>query len=160
MIYIYCLKDAGKIFYIGKCCDMKIRRANHAACCRIDRTEKAQRIKSILSSGNDFEMILLEECEETNAYEREKYYIEYYSQNGCKLTNLIHNTWAKLTKLEIQVLLLIAQDVETEYIGPILIKSPRTIETIRQRIKKKANVKTLPGLIMWGIENGYIIPNI
>lgn len=62
----------------------------------------------------------------------------------------------KLSKRELQVLVLMANDMETGQIAEAMLNSPRTIETIRARIKKKARVKTLPGLILWGIRSGYL----
>lgn len=52
---------------------------------------------------------------------------------------------------EIKILKLIAADKTTEEISKEIFLSPRTIETIRQNMKNKASVKTIGGLVMYGI---------
>ena len=48
---------------------------------------------------------------------------------------------------------LISEDKTTEEISKEIYLSPRTIETIRQNMKSKAGVKTIGGLVMFGIKN-------
>lgn len=57
---------------------------------------------------------------------------------------------------EIKILQLLAQDKTTEEISKTVFLSPRTIETIRQNMKSKVNVKTIAGLIMYGMRNKLI----
>jgi DNA-binding NarL/FixJ family response regulator len=57
---------------------------------------------------------------------------------------------------ELRILRLLAEDHTTEEISKIIFLSPRTIETIRQNMKAKVNVKTIAGLIMYGMRNKLI----
>ena len=57
---------------------------------------------------------------------------------------------------EVKILQLLAQDKTTEEISKIIFLSPRTIETIRQNMKTKVGVKTIAGLIMYGMRNKLI----
>lgn len=57
---------------------------------------------------------------------------------------------------EVKVLKLLAEDKTTEEISKEVFLSPRTIETIRQNMKTKAGVKTIGGLVMFGIRNKLI----
>lgn len=54
------------------------------------------------------------------------------------------------------VLNYMAQDKETKEIAKILNKSPRTIEAARNRLRDHANCNTSTGLMIWGVEQGYI----
>jgi DNA-binding CsgD family transcriptional regulator len=51
---------------------------------------------------------------------------------------------------------LLAEDKTTEEISKEVYLSPRTIETIRQNMKTKAGVKTIAGLVMYGMRNKLI----
>ncbi|MBS1924805.1 MAG: response regulator transcription factor [Bacteroidetes bacterium] len=57
---------------------------------------------------------------------------------------------------EVKILQLLAEDKTTEEISKIIFLSPRTIETIRQNMKNKANTKTIGGLIMYAMRNKII----
>ena len=57
---------------------------------------------------------------------------------------------------EIKILKLLAEDKTTDEISKTIFLSPRTIETIRQNMKTKVNVKTIGGLIMYGMRNKLI----
>ncbi len=57
---------------------------------------------------------------------------------------------------EIKILQLLAADKTTDEISKIIFLSPRTIETIRQNMKSKVGVKTIAGLIMYGMRNKLI----
>jgi DNA-binding CsgD family transcriptional regulator len=50
----------------------------------------------------------------------------------------------------------LAEDKTTEEISKEVYLSPRTIETIRQNMKTKAGVKTIGGLVMYGMKNKLI----
>lgn len=54
---------------------------------------------------------------------------------------------------ELKILKLISEDKTTEEISKEIYLSPRTIETIRQNMKSKAGVKTIGGLVMFGMKN-------
>lgn len=62
----------------------------------------------------------------------------------------------KFTEKEIQILKHLAEDKTTEEISKLVFLSPRTIETIRQNMKAKVGVKTIAGLIMYGMRNKLI----
>lgn len=59
----------------------------------------------------------------------------------------------KFNDKELKILKLIAEDKTTEEISKEVFLSPRTIETIRQNMKQKAGVKTIAGLVMYGMRN-------
>lgn len=62
----------------------------------------------------------------------------------------------KFSEKEIKILQLIAEDKNTEEISKEVFLSPRTIETIRQNMKTKANAKTIAGLVMYAMRNKLI----
>jgi DNA-binding NarL/FixJ family response regulator len=57
---------------------------------------------------------------------------------------------------ELKILRLLADDKTTNEISKLVFLSPRTIETIRQNMKSKVGVKTIAGLIMYGMRNRLI----
>ena len=57
---------------------------------------------------------------------------------------------------EVKILRLLADDKTTEEISRDVFLSPRTIETIRQNMKTKVGVKTIAGLIVYGMRNRLI----
>ena len=59
----------------------------------------------------------------------------------------------KFNEKELQILKFLAEDKTTEEISKLVFLSPRTIETIRQNMKSKAGVKTIAGLIVYGMRN-------
>jgi DNA-binding NarL/FixJ family response regulator len=59
----------------------------------------------------------------------------------------------KFNEKELQILKYLAEDKTTEEISKLVFLSPRTIETIRQNMKSKAGVKTIAGLIVYGMRN-------
>ena len=62
----------------------------------------------------------------------------------------------KFNEKELRILRLLAEDKTTEEISKEVYLSPRTIETIRQNMKTKAGVKTIGGLVMYGMKNKLI----
>jgi DNA-binding NarL/FixJ family response regulator len=62
----------------------------------------------------------------------------------------------KFSEKEVKILRLIADDKTTDEISKQVFLSPRTIETIRQNMKSKVGVKTIAGLIMYGMRNKLI----
>jgi DNA-binding NarL/FixJ family response regulator len=62
----------------------------------------------------------------------------------------------KFNEKELKILKLLSEDKTTEEISKVVYLSPRTIETIRQNMKTKAGVKTIAGLVMYGIKNKLI----
>jgi DNA-binding NarL/FixJ family response regulator len=63
---------------------------------------------------------------------------------------------ANFSEKEIKILDLLAKDNTADEISKIIFLSPRTVETIRQNMKNKAGVKTIAGLIMYGIRHKLI----
>jgi DNA-binding NarL/FixJ family response regulator len=59
----------------------------------------------------------------------------------------------KFTEKEIRILKCIAEDKTTEEISKVVFLSPRTIETIRQKMKEKVGAKTIAGLVMYAMRN-------
>lgn len=59
----------------------------------------------------------------------------------------------KFTEKELTVLKHIADDKTTEEISREVFLSPRTVETIRQKMKEKVGVKTIAGLVMYAMRN-------
>jgi len=62
----------------------------------------------------------------------------------------------KFSEKELRILKLLAEDKTTEEMSKEIFLSPRTIETIRQNMKTKVGVKTIAGLIMYGMRNKLI----
>lgn len=59
----------------------------------------------------------------------------------------------KFSEKELKVLKHIAEDKTTEEISKEVFLSPRTVETIRQKMKEKVGVKTIAGLVMYAMRN-------
>lgn len=59
----------------------------------------------------------------------------------------------KFTEKEMNILRHIADDKTTEEISKEVFLSPRTIETIRQKMKEKVGAKTIAGLVMYAMRN-------
>jgi DNA-binding NarL/FixJ family response regulator len=62
----------------------------------------------------------------------------------------------KFSDKEVRILRLLADDKTTDEISKQVFLSPRTVETIRQNMKSKVGVKTIAGLIMYGMRNRLI----
>jgi len=62
----------------------------------------------------------------------------------------------KFSEKEVKILRLIADDKTTDEISKQVFLSSRTIETIRQNMKSKVGVKTIAGLVMYGMRNRLI----
>ncbi|HVE61198.1 MAG: response regulator [Chitinophagaceae bacterium] len=59
----------------------------------------------------------------------------------------------KFSEKELRILKCIAEDRTTEEISKEVFLSPRTIETIRQKMKEKVGAKTIAGLVMYAMRN-------
>jgi DNA-binding NarL/FixJ family response regulator len=59
----------------------------------------------------------------------------------------------KFSEKEINILKCIAEDKTTDEISKTVFLSPRTIETIRQKMKEKIGAKTIAGLVMYAMRN-------
>jgi DNA-binding NarL/FixJ family response regulator len=62
----------------------------------------------------------------------------------------------KFSEKELKILKCIAEDKTTEEISKVVFLSPRTIETIRQKMKEKVGAKTIAGLVMYSTRNKLI----
>ncbi|GAB4091195.1 response regulator [Flaviaesturariibacter terrae] len=59
----------------------------------------------------------------------------------------------QFSEKELKILKCIAEDKTTEEISKEVFLSPRTIETIRQKMKEKVGAKTIAGLVMYAMRN-------
>ena len=89
-VYIYSLKDPKdyQIKYIGKTIDVERRRREHSQIHRNKKSKKNSWIIHLTKNGMQPIMEILEECEESNWIEREKYWIQYYKELGFDLKNM------------------------------------------------------------------------
>jgi GIY-YIG catalytic domain/Bacterial regulatory proteins, luxR family len=155
MVSIYALLDNGEPFYIGQTFSIYDRIGCHRSQAKLRRTEKEKRIYDIIKDGNELKYEVLELCSPEQGLKREHYYINTYLDKGIKLVNKRQNNEPSLRNKREQyfeeiadkLLQLIADDCQTDEIGKILFASPRTVETWRQKIKKKYGCKTLGGLM-------------
>lgn len=162
--YIYALTDNGAIFYIGKTANLAQRFKQHISHSVRLWNEKDKRIQEILLSGRKLDYIVLKRVDPNDALEVEMDSIKEHISEGHPLLNCMvykatrkpNDIVAGLTKKQRQVLIYLSQDKDTEEIAALLLKSPRTIETIRQNIKMIAGVKTLTGLMVWAINNDIV----
>ena len=67
-----------------------------------------------------------------------------------------YSSSVKFNEKELKILKLISEDKTTEEISEDVFLSPRTVETIRQNMKTKVGVKTIAGLLMYGMRNNLI----
>jgi DNA-binding NarL/FixJ family response regulator len=70
-----------------------------------------------------------------------------------KQVRQFYPTPIKFNEKELKILKLIGEDKTTEEISKEVFLSPRTIETIRQKMKEKVGVKTIAGLVMYAMRN-------
>ena len=70
-----------------------------------------------------------------------------------KTTRQFYPIPIKLSEKELKILRCIAEDKTTEEISEEVYLRPRTIETIRQRMKEKVGAKTIAGLVMYAMRN-------
>lgn len=73
-----------------------------------------------------------------------------------ELEEVDHVSKSKLTKREIEILLLIIKEVPKKEIAERLFISPRTLETHRKNIFAKANAKTVLGLLKYAVREGIV----
>lgn len=86
----------------------------------------------------------------------------YYSKEVLSImVNKVKKEWKietetnELTDREIKVLELICQEYSSQEIADKLFIGRRTVDTHRQNILQKTKVKTIVGLIKYGIRNGF-----
>lgn len=61
-----------------------------------------------------------------------------------------------LTKRELEIIRLIAEDLNSTDIACRLNISPATVDTHRRNLMKKVGVSTAVGLVRWGLKNGVV----
>lgn len=76
--------------------------------------------------------------------------------NHKKITRSFLAYPARLTEKEIEILRLIAADKTTEEISELVFLSPRTVEKIRHQMKQKTGVRSIAGLVMYGLRNNLL----
>lgn len=81
--------------------------------------------------------------------------VERYADNLRKPGD-IENNLTKLTKREQQVLVLIAEGMTSHEIGKKLFISPRTVDTHRNNLIHKLNVKNSAALVKYAIQKGIV----
>jgi len=166
MVTIYALKDNGIIFYIGQTISIKDRMYQHKAERHLNKTNKQKRIKNIFDNGRELTYEILETCETEQGLIIENNYIKIYLLQGVNLVNKnVTNNNTKLrkpidkiiTRKERQILQLMADDNNTKGIAKATGMSTRTIEQLRNRIKRKANVKSIAALMRYAYINRLIV---
>ena len=163
-VLIYALLDENEVFYIGKTANISRRLKQH-----IDQSvrlwnEKDRKIQDILLSGRQLSHSILSEVDISIADKEESETIRKYIQEGSPLLNcMLYRVKRKkdeiiggLNKSQRLVLTWLSEDKTSEEIGRLIGKSPRTVETIRQNIRKVAKVKTIPGLMIWAVRQGLV----
>ena len=73
-------------------------------------------------------------------------------KNVASPFNLVHED-ARLTDKEITILRLMCEEKSTREIAEAVDLSPRTIESIRDKLKAKTGTKSTAGLIMFAVKN-------
>ena len=157
MVKIYALKDKGVIFYIGQSVNPEIRLIAHIGLSKNPRTEKDIIIKSIIDSNRTVEMEILFKCIKRNSKKKEREAIEYYINKGYSLVNHAYTVKYKISKKELIILQLMANDKVTKEIATIAELSERTIETIRQNMKHKAKVRSIGALMYYAYKNKLVV---
>lgn len=87
--YIYILRDpiTKKIRYVGKTNNIKQRYKNHINKNRDKKTHKRNWINKLREKGKKPIIEIIDEANNTNWKEKEKYWIRYYLDKNCKLVN-------------------------------------------------------------------------
>lgn len=70
------------------------------------------------------------------------------------------NEDARLTEKEITILRLMCEEKSTREIAEAVDLSPRTIESIRDKLKAKTGTKSTAGLIMFAVKNKLLIDDV
>lgn len=165
MVTIYALKDDEQIFYIGQTINIKNRMYQHKTERHKPNTPKRKKIKDIFDNGRKLSYIILATCQTKDALNVEKLMINLYYSRGEHLINKIPDNpfllndrkeLDNINNKEIEILQLLADDLKTKDIAKKLSYSPRTIEEIRTRMKRKAAVKSTAALLYLAYKKGLI----
>ena len=116
---------------------------------------------SYLSKTSDSEIIY----EAIKTCHKEEYYFNTLT-NQALLTNLkqrnvqmppqLQNADAQLNDKETMILRLMCEEKSTKEIADIVELSPRTVESIRDKLKVKTGAKSTAGLIMYAVKNNLL----
>jgi hypothetical protein len=103
-IYIYGLKevDSDEIRYVGQSVDVKNRHRSHVKNEEnADEHPKVLWIENAKRRGVEIELVVLEECDliAENEVEREQYWIDHFSSQGHRLTNLKRATCSPIRRM-------------------------------------------------------------
>ena len=154
MVTIYGLTDNGLIFYIGQSVQINTRLKTHIKESIKLLNDKDKRIQDILNNGRELNIITLQRCQQCKAIRNERMMIEKYFKDGYNLVNFNHaQSKVKINANDKEILQLMADDNDTNDISHLTGISPRTIEKIRQRIKKKIGVKSTAALLKYAYIN-------
>jgi hypothetical protein len=90
LTYIYILKDplSNEIKYVGKSDKPKIRLVEHIRKSKYTKTYKNIWIQNLVSKNLTPSLEIVEEVKKSDWSEKEKFWIKYFKNLGCKLTNL------------------------------------------------------------------------
>jgi DNA-binding NarL/FixJ family response regulator len=86
----------------------------------------------------------------------QKYFGQKITENIVKVYSGSQSESVKLTRREIEIIRLIADQKTTTQIAKMLFLSKHTVETHRKNILLKLNVKNTAGLIKYAMKNGII----
>ena len=124
--------------------------------------EKAAYIKSVVESGA--EGYLLKNSSKNEVIQAIRQILSGQKVYSKKVTETLLNSLQtqgtshtiKLTKREIEIMKLIANEYTSSEIAEKLFISAHTVETHRKNMIGKLNVKNTAGLVRYAVENGYL----
>lgn len=89
MAYIYALRQQGidEVRYVGQTVNTRNRLMGHLSPSEGQGRSKNEWVVSVLDSGGQIEMDIIEECVLENAKQREDFWINHYKTSGHRLTN-------------------------------------------------------------------------
>lgn len=94
---------------------------------------------------------------------KEGFYINSMTQKALlskvgrnNLLPIFHSDNISLSSTELNVLKYLCQEFTSQEIAEKVYLSPRSVEGVRQKLIKKANVKNMVGLVLFAIKNGLV----
>jgi DNA-binding NarL/FixJ family response regulator len=155
MAYIYCIKDEGKVFYVGKTIDLDNRKKQHIKKSFNRADMKDIIIQRQLKQDNDIVLHVLEQCSDIEATDKEIEWIKRISRNGAILNNIVHNS--SLSAIELNIVTLMANGYTSKEIAAIRHRSIKTIEAIRYNMFQRIGVKSSAHLVYWCMKQGILV---
>jgi DNA-binding CsgD family transcriptional regulator len=153
--YIYALTDNGKIFYIGQAVNAYVRLDGHVYSSKKLKSQVDKRIQDIITNDRELDVLIIKMCLPCDALRLEKETIKRLSKRH-KLLNYIHVTKYSFDEKKLKVLQLLADDHTASQISKITGLTGKSIEAIKNNMKKIAKVRTIGGLIYYGYKNKLI----